>query len=383
MLSQVATYHLIVYDILRKQKMPPPASLLSKRVRARRDESSDEDESHTLSDASSESNAGHSDKDEEDEDSQLGSEDDDDDDDEDNSSDEDEEDNSADEDINSTLKNISFGALAKAQASLGPKHKKRKHSTSQPDDEEAASESDPDSKSSSTKKRRTAVDDIRAAIRGKREERDETTKDTTTSSSNPRGWKELVHRSSKHAPQVLTSKRPTTRRRIVVEAPPEPKARDPRFDSVVAASASRAARGPVDVAAQAEAAAQHNYAFLNEYRASEMTELRKKIKGTKDVDEKAQLKRTVMVMADRQRAFDRKEKEKEVLAKHKRKEREMLRDGKKSAPYFLKKGDVKREVLKERWEGMKEGEKKRVVERRRKKVAGKERKEMPDERRAG
>ena len=151
------------------------------------------------------------------------------------------------------------------------------------------------------------------------------------------------------------------------------RARDPRFDSVVSSTSGGKAR---------DDGAEQKYAFLKEYRASEMAELRTRIEKSKNVEEKAELKRMLTSMMDRQRAWERKEKEREVLARHKKRERELLREGKKTRAYFLKRKDVKREVLKERWEGMKARERKKAVERKRKKIAGRERRDMPAERRA-
>lgn len=98
-------------------------------------------------------------------------------------------------------------------------------------------------------------------------------------------------------------------------------------------------------------------------------------------DEREELKRKITSMADRMKTFERKQREVEVVREHKRKERELLKEGKKSQPYFLKKGDVKREVLKKRFEEMGAKERQKSIMRRRKKVASRERREMPAMRR--
>ncbi|KAL1952601.1 hypothetical protein VTO42DRAFT_4698 [Malbranchea cinnamomea] len=364
----------------------PLAASLNRRVRVRRDEDSDvevsdvyEDESsHTLSGDEAESFDGEEDEEEEEEEDY--------DDDEDLTS----ESGSEPENIDATLKSISFGALAKAQESLGPQHlrRKRKYSSGTQDEYGSGSSSEDDDGASKRRKKSSgAVDEMHASIRAKREEKEDkmkTKKKKGQEEDNDREMKdgkkerkkEIPHRSSKHAPQVLSSKTPVSRKRVVVEALPAAKARDPRFDSLVLASSS-AGRGR-DSAAQAAA---QNYAFLKEYREKEITELRTQMAKTKNAEEKERLKRTLTSMLDRQRAFERKEAEREVLARHKRRERELLREGKKSKPYFLKRSEVRKQVLKEKWEKMKGSERKKAIERRRKKLAARERKDMPPTRR--
>ncbi|KAI1981243.1 rRNA biogenesis protein rrp36 [Ophidiomyces ophidiicola] len=256
-------------------------------------------------------------------------------------------------DITSSLHEISFGALAKAQASLGRVGKQKPTLARE------------------TPRGPSALDEIRQRIGALREE-----KSATPSSKKTHA---LPHRSSKHAPAVQSSKYAVTRKRMVVDhgAGP-PKARDPRFDTVVIShgASNSAAIG------NAKAAANKNYAFLEDYRGSELASLKQQLTKTKNPLEKEQLKRTITSTADRMRAFERKEKEKEIVAQHKRKERELIRKGKKSAPYFLKKGDVKKEALKQRYEEMGARQRQKTIERRRKKVASRERKGMPDMRRA-
>ena len=58
-----------------------------------------------------------------------------------------------------------------------------------------------------------------------------------------------------------------------------------------------------------------------------------------------------------------------MLQEHKRKEKQLIKEGKKSQPYFLKKSELKKEVLKKKYESMGSKERAKAVERRRKKVA--------------
>lgn len=174
---------------------------------------------------------------------------------------------------------------------------------------------------------------------------------------------------------MQSSKYAVSRRRTVVEPLNTVKARDPRFDSAVLNKGT--GKDHLSIVASASAAANKNYAFLGDYRSSELSSLREQLKKTKSPAEKEDLKRTITSMTDRQKAFESKQREREVRSQHRKRERELIREGKKSKPYFLKDADVKREMIVQKFEGMGGKEKSRALERRRKKVAGKEKKEMP------
>jgi len=122
-----------------------------------------------------------------------------------------------------------------------------------------------------------------------------------------------------------------------------------------------------------------NYEFLEGYREDEMGELKKAIKTTKDEDAKERLKRELLSMESRKKAKDRKDRERSVLEKHRQEEKELVRQGKQ--PFYLKKSAQKDRLLREQYEGLKGKGLDRVIERRRKKVEGKEKKKMPWQRR--
>jgi ribosomal RNA-processing protein 36 len=128
-------------------------------------------------------------------------------------------------------------------------------------------------------------------------------------------------RSSKHAPATQSSKRAVTRKRTVVEVK-KPVVRDPRFDPLT---------GP----RPDEAVLKKRYSFLNGYKSSEMAELRAIIKKTKNEAEKEVLKRKLLSMESQQKAQAGKEKQQEIVREHRKKERELVKQGKK--PFFLKK----------------------------------------------
>ncbi|KHN94637.1 pre-rRNA processing protein [Metarhizium album ARSEF 1941] len=220
------------------------------------------------------------------------------------------------------LKSISFGALARAQASLPTPA--RKPNTPQPS-------SQPSREPGSFRSKRAST------------------------TAPPR-------RSSKHAPLEQSSKRPVSRMRGVV---PDNrlKARDPRFDPAV----SRI--GKLD-----EAKARRAYAFLDAYRDSEMADLRAQIKQTRDDGARETLKRRLASMESKKKARAAKDEQDRLLAEHRRKEKELVAQGK--APFYLKRSEQKKQLLLSRYDKMSEGQVDRAIERKRKKVSGREKKEL-------
>ncbi|KAK0392237.1 hypothetical protein NLU13_1734 [Sarocladium strictum] len=227
------------------------------------------------------------------------------------------------------LSSISFGALAKAQESLPQGSLKRKSKSSADDSTEATSHKDTRGASNST---------------------------STKKNTKPPA------RTSKNAPQEQSSKRPVPRRREIL---PDPRRayRDPRFDTL-GASASK-----ID-----EIKAQKAYSFLDEYRESEMAELRKRIKKTTDEAQKSALKRELHSMESRKKTQERKAEAEKVLQEHRKQEKEKVAQGK--TPFYLKKSEQKKRALTDRFKGMSQGQVDRAIERKRKKVAGREKKEL-------
>ncbi|RKF77821.1 rRNA biogenesis protein rrp36 [Golovinomyces cichoracearum] len=220
---------------------------------------------------------------------------------------------------------VSFGALAKAQSNLNPSHRSTRQSRL---------ENPPTGLGIEEKKR-------------------------------SKKFKGESHRSSSHAPAEISSKRAVTRRRdVVLIAKRQP--RDPRFEPL--GSSLRAI--PLTKA----------YAFLDEYRETEMKELKAAIKATKDDAQKENLKKTLLVMESRKKAKLRKLKEQEVLDRHRKQEKELVKQGKQ--PFYLKKAEQKKQFLLNQFSELKGKKIDRVIERRRKKLASKEKKRLPFARRA-
>ncbi|PNP48352.1 hypothetical protein TGAMA5MH_00636 [Trichoderma gamsii] len=220
---------------------------------------------------------------------------------------------------------ISFGALSRAAASLPSKKKKNK----------ADAESD----------------DAPTNIKSKEPLRREQKK--------PSNRVDASKRSSKHAPQEMSSKKPVSRRREIL-VDPRRKARDPRFEALT---------GTLD-----EAKVAKNYAFLEDYRESEMADLRAQIKKTKDVTAKEDLKRQLLSMESKKKARQKKEDEAKLLQEHRKKEKELVAQGKQ--PFYLRKSEQKKQLLMNRYADMSKGQVDKAIERKRKKVASKEKKEL-------
>ncbi|KAL7797487.1 hypothetical protein V8C37DRAFT_369636 [Trichoderma ceciliae] len=226
---------------------------------------------------------------------------------------------------------ISFGALSRAAASLPRSEKKRNKAGA-----------DLDGASTKDTARDTAKESLNREPRKSSSRRSDASK-----------------RSSKHAPQEMTSKKPVSRRREIL-ADPRRKARDPRFDAMTRT---------LD-----EAKIAKNYSFLDEYRESEMAELRLQIKKTKDAYAKEDLKRQLLSMESKKKARQKKEDEAKLLQEHRKKEKELVAQGKQ--PFYLRKSEQKKQLLMDRYAGMSKSQVNKAIERKRKKVVSKEKKEL-------
>jgi ribosomal RNA-processing protein 36 len=216
------------------------------------------------------------------------------------------------------------------------------------------------------------LDDIRAQIRAARDQKREAAAALATSSKDSASKEKKAARTSKHAPMVQSSKYAVSRKRVIVEPPAVAKARDPRFDAAVMGHSGKGLNAK---------ASEKNYSFLEEYRASELKDLKRQMAATKNPEAKEALKRQIRSAMDQQKARENRKREETVISEHKKKEKEAIRDGKKSTPYYLKKSDLKKQVMQKKYEEMGSRDRAKALERRRKKMASKERKDMPLERR--
>ena len=181
-------------------------------------------------------------------------------------------------------------------------------------------------------------------------------------------------RASKHAPQEMSSRRPVgrvDRDRLAVAA--GPRARDPRFSSLTAGDATGsktdAGRQRAD-----EARAERHYAFLDGYAESEAGALRAALARARAPAEREELARALAAADARRDARRRRRDAEEVVAAHRRKEKELVRAGKK--PFYLKRAELKRRALVGRFEAMSDRQVDKAIAKRRKKSAAKERRDV-------
>ncbi len=224
---------------------------------------------------------------------------------------------------------LSFGALARASVTLS---------------------------SSSSSKKKDPSNPRAGAVNPEEYETASTSKKPCSSSSGKH------KRSRKHAPVEISSKKRVSRRRDFIDVP-KVQARDPRFLPLSKAT-------PID-----EIKARKAYAFLNDYQKDEMNQLRGAIKKTKDPIAKEKLQKALTSMESRQKAQERKDRERALLEEHRKKEKELIKQGK--TPYYLKKSEQKKQLLVQQFAGMKKSQVDHAIERRRKKVASKEKKHLP------
>lgn len=329
-----------------------PAKLLNRNIRPSRVQPEDDDDFDLSGDASEGEDAGSA----ADFDDVSG-----DDDDDAPEDDEDEEEGA----VDGQLEKVSFGALKQAQDSLSRKRKRNEETNPENDEKlekirerlreikrrkesEAAAEGKPKKKQATKKS----------------DKRDEDEDDEDSDSDSDSGPEE-VGAKSKHAPMAQSSRYEVTRKRQVIEVP-KMKARDPRFDAMQQRNAHT---GNVEKA----------YGFLAEYQADEIAQLKAALKTTKDPFQQDLLKRKIGSMENRIKAKAAKEREQEVLRRHRKEERQKVESGKN--PYYLKKSELKEQALVEKYKGMKGKEREKAIDKKRKKESQREIKRMPEARR--
>lgn len=274
--------------------------------------------------------------------------------------------------VEAKLSNVSFGALRQAQESLSRKRKRESDATPNQEDklealrdrlrqikeEKAAVASKPSSKAKRKRDDRPTDSDSDNNRHGD--------SDSDSDSAPSEEDAPTKSRTSKHAPGAQSTRHQVTRKRVVIDVPKRV-VRDPRFDAL---QQHNAHTGNSEKA----------YSFLRDYQKAEMDELRAAIKRTKNEDDKDVLRRKLGSMDNKLKAKDAKDRQQEVLRRHRKEEREKIQQGK--TPYYLKQKDIKEQALVDKFKGMKSKDREKLIEKRRKKEGQKEKKRMPDARRA-
>ncbi|QIX02049.1 hypothetical protein AMS68_007566 [Peltaster fructicola] len=263
-------------------------------------------------------------------------------------------------DVDQKLNTVSFGALKKANDSLS---KKRKADNEHGPDQEAKLESLRKRLQLIRKEKRQPVTVSKKQSAASFATNEDDVDEDSDDSSGPE--ETTTKGRAKHAPASQSSKHQVSRKRQVIEVP-KMHLRDPRFDTVRYA--------PSNTDAQDKA-----YAFLRDYQKSEMQELKTAMKKTKSQDDKDVLRRKLNAMENRLKAKEAKEREQDIVRKHRKQERDQVREGK--TPYFLKRSEIKQQALVEKFQSMKSKDREHLMERRRKKESQKEKRRMPEMRR--
>ena len=303
----------------------------------------------------------------------------------------------------SGLEEISFGALAAAQASLtsnndgNTKVKTDPSLTSQPFNSLKRKHRDVTEPS-------TIIPQIKDSKYPKSAKYGQITKTSNRASTKHQRKPQVPPQFSKHAPTVISSTKPVTRRRVVVSGSvpvsssetniaayrlaTSTSSLDPLLfpstvsrDQNINTNSSRRARDPrfhhFSGSAPSASTLTRRYGFLDEYRAAEADALRNIVDPKKGADEKkkrkknkttkksqlrsiadatamreaevkAQARRTLQQHEALTRNMQRARQEEEFVQRHRRSERAALKEGRKEKVWFLKRGDIKKGVEMER-----------------------------------
>lgn len=174
---------------------------------------------------------------------------------------------------------------------------------------------------------------------------------------------EPMKRLNKHKPQEISAKKHVPFLRKVVPVKKRI-SRDPRFDDLSGEYKPEIFN--------------KTYRFINDIREKETKIVRKKLKKAKSDSRKEELKALLKRMENQQRARQRQEQEKEKELQFKRKQRELVGQGHK--PFYLKKSDMKKLELAEKYSELKKsGKLENFLSKKRKRNATKDRKKLPNQ----
>lgn len=175
-------------------------------------------------------------------------------------------------------------------------------------------------------------------------------------------------RANKNRPMEISSKKPVSRLREVIQVPKKV-VRDPRFESLC---------GNLDVEGFKK---RYNFIYENTLPA-EKEELKKQMKKSKNPEAINELKDRMSRIDKELKSAATKRTEKDILAEHKKKEREAAKKGKQ--PYYLKKSEIRTQKLAEKYQELKEsGKLESFIEKKRRKNAAKDHRYIPYRRPTG
>ncbi|GAA5938272.1 uncharacterized protein JCM15063_000687 [Sporobolomyces koalae] len=184
---------------------------------------------------------------------------------------------------------------------------------------------------------------------------------------NSKGRSAVEGRSNKHAPTEMSTKRPVSRARQIVETTTL-KARDPRFDSLSGSVNSELFN--------------RSYSFLSGSLEKEVATLRATaVKARKNTqlpeEEKEKIEDSLRRMENRLVERKRKDREQGALKEWKKEEKEKRQQGK--GAFYLKEADKKKLYLKAKFDELSQDKRKlsKAMDKKRRKTSQKEKKQMP------
>ncbi|KAJ2719777.1 rRNA biogenesis protein rrp36 [Coemansia sp. Benny D115] len=176
-----------------------------------------------------------------------------------------------------------------------------------------------------------------------------------------------LHRASRKMPSMMSSKKPVRRFRQVVDMA-GPKTRDPRFDNL---------SGNYN-----EDLFEKSYGFLDDMQKDEIQAMRGQLDKLKksDPEEAQRMQLAIDSLQSRAAAKKQRQHAQELKRQHRAKERDAVKQGK--TPYFLKKRDMRNIEIAEKFSKLKDSSKlDGFIEKRRKRNATKDHRNMPYQRR--
>ncbi|XP_069116256.1 ribosomal RNA processing protein 36 homolog [Argopecten irradians] len=173
--------------------------------------------------------------------------------------------------------------------------------------------------------------------------------------------KQKFKRKNKNRPMEISSKKRVPAIREVIPVKKKIN-RDPRFD---------------DLSGEfREDLFNKSYSFLKDIRVRERERVQKQLKRMKNTEKKQDLHYLLNRMKQQEMATDQKQKRQDLEKKWKTKEKERVKEGKN--PFYLKKGDLKKLELAEKYRELKKsGKVDNYLSKKRKKTASKEKKKLP------
>ncbi|CAE6458000.1 unnamed protein product [Rhizoctonia solani] len=244
-----------------------------------------------------------------------------------------------------------------------------------PEDElDAMSDAEPESDKESDSSDQEQDSDSEASSQSSHSDSDSDSEPETTSTKPKPEWttakrkKDISKRSSKHAPTEVTSKRPVSRHRTVVDVPVIA-TRDPRFTPL---------SGPVSQPQYTRA-----YSFISDLQKDEAETLRASLakarKQRAPWETIESLERALKRAESAVEKAKRDERERETLSKAKKEEKEKRSAGK--GEWFMKKSEKRELLLKAKFDDLAtsggQNAVRKAIDKRKKRIAQKEKKARP------